>query len=253
MLADIFADPTTLIVFVLIGFAAQLVDGALGMAYGQISSTLLIARGVPPQLASAGVHTAETFTTAVSAISHIAHRNVDWRLFVRLVIPGMIGGILGAYVLTLGADKAKPFVLAYLTALGLYLFYRGVMHRHTERQPKIVSPLGLVGGFLDAAGGGGWGGIVTSNLLVQGANPRKTIGTVNTAEFFLTVTISATFIATLGWQAFTLATVGLLIGGVCAAPFGAWIAKRVNPDMLLTFVGGLLTVVSIYGLYRALA
>jgi uncharacterized membrane protein YfcA len=239
---------------VLIGFAAQLVDGALGMAYGQISSTLLISLGVPPAAASAGVHTAETFTTAVSGISHIAHRNVDWKLFMRLVVPGVIGGILGAYVLTaVDASTAKPFVLAYLTALGLYLFYRGIMHRHTERQPRIVSPLGLIGGFLDAAGGGGWGGIVTSNLLVQGSNPRKTIGTVNTAEFFVTVTISATFIAALGWQAFTVATVGLLIGGVCAAPFGAWIAKRVNPDMLLTFVGALLTAVSIYGLYRALA
>src|SRR6478672_11078286 len=201
----------------LIGFAAQLVDGALGMAYGQISSTLLISLGVPPAAASAGVHTAETFTTAVDAA------------------------------------VAKPFVLAYLTALGLYLFYRGIMHRHTERRPRIVSPLGLVGGFLDAAGGGGWGGIVTSNLLVQGSNPRKTIGTVNTAEFFLTVTISATFLLTLGWEAFTTATLGLLIGGVLAAPFGAWIAKRVNPDTLLTFVGALLTAVSLYGFYRALA
>ena len=237
----------------MIGFAAQMVDGALGMAFGQISSTLLIAMGVPPAAASAGVHTAETFTTAVSGISHVAHRNVDWRLFFRLVIPGVVGGVLGAYVLTsVDASVAKPFVLAYLTVLGLYLFYRGVMHRHTERAPRVVSPLGLAGGFLDAAGGGGWGGIVTSNLLVQGSNPRKTIGTVNTAEFFLTVTISATFIATLGWQAFTQATLGLLIGGVCAAPFGAWIAKRVNPDTLLTFVGALLTVVSVYGLYRAL-
>jgi uncharacterized membrane protein YfcA len=246
-------DPAVLIPFIMIGFAAQMVDGALGMAFGQISSTLLIAMGVPPAAASAGVHTAETFTTAVSGISHVAHRNVDWRLFFRLVVPGVIGGVLGAYVLTsVDAGVAKPFVLAYLTGLGLYLFYRGVMHRHTEKTPRIVSPLGLVGGFLDAAGGGGWGGIVTSNLLVQGSNPRKTIGTVNTAEFFLTVTISATFIATLGWQAFTTATLGLLIGGVCAAPFGAWIAKRVNADTLLTFVGALLTVVSVYGLYRAL-
>jgi uncharacterized membrane protein YfcA len=175
-------------------------------------------------------------------------------LFVRLVVPGIIGGILGAYVLTtIDAGRAKPFVLAYLTGLGLYLFYRGVMHRHTERRPRIVSPLGLVGGFLDAAGGGGWGAIVTSNLLVQGSNPRKTIGTVNTAEFFLTITISATFIAALGWRAFTVYTLGLLIGGVLAAPFGAWIAKRVNPDTLLTFVGALLTIVSCYGLYRALS
>ena len=251
---ELLTDPSVLLPFILIGFAAQLIDGALGMAYGQISSTLLISLGVPPAMASASVHTAETFTTAVSGISHTAHRNVDWRLFTRLVVPGVIGGVLGAYVLTaIDASVAKPFVLVYLTALGLYLFYRGVMHRHTERRPRIVSPLGLVGGFLDAAGGGGWGGIVTSNLLVQGSNPRKTIGTVNTAEFFLTVTISATFLATLGWQAFTTATVGLLIGGVCAAPFGAWIAKRVNADKLLTFVGALLTAVSCYGLYRALA
>jgi uncharacterized membrane protein YfcA len=238
----------------LIGFAAQLIDGALGMAFGQVSSTLLISMGVPPAAASAGVHTAETFTTAVSGISHVAHRNVDWRLFVRIAVPGVIGGVLGAYVLTqIDASIAKPFVLAYLTSLGLYLFYRGVMHRHTERRPRVVAPLGLVGGFLDAAGGGGWGGIVTSNLLVQGSNPRKTIGTVNTAEFFLTVTISATFLATLGWKAFTFATLGLLIGGVIAAPFGAWIAKRVNPDILLTFVGALLTLTSCYGLYRALS
>jgi uncharacterized membrane protein YfcA len=252
MFADLLSDPAALLPFILIGFAAQMVDGALGMAFGQISSTLLISTGVPPAAASAGVHTAETFTTAVSAISHVAHRNVDWPLFFRLVIPGVIGGVIGAYVLSIGADQAKPFVLAYLTALGLYLFYRGIMHRHTERKPRIVEPLGLVGGFLDAAGGGGWGGIVTSNLLVQGSNPRKTIGTVNTAEFFLTVTISATFIVTLGLKAFTIATLGLLIGGVCAAPFGAKVAKRVNPDTLLTFVGALLTLVSLYGLYRAL-
>lgn len=253
MLEHVLADPSALLIFACIGFSAQLVDGALGMAFGQISSTILISIGVPPAAASAGVHTAETFTTAVSAVSHVAHRNVDWSLFFRLAIPGVVGGVLGAYILTtVDASVAKPFVLVYLTSLGLYLFYRGVMHRHTERTPKIVSPLGLVGGFLDAAGGGGWGGIVTSNLLVQGSNPRKTIGTVNTAEFFLTVTISATFIATLGWKAFTVATSGLLIGGVLAAPFGAWIAKRVNPDMLLTFVGALLTIVSVYGLYRAL-
>ena len=251
---SILGDPATLVPFILIGFAAQLVDGALGMAYGQISSTLLISMGVQPKLASAGVHTAETFTTAVSAGSHVARRTVDWWLFCEIVIPGVVGGVLGAYVLTEApAGLAKPIVLTYLTALGLYLFYRGIMHRHTERTPKVISPLGLVGGFLDAAGGGGWGAIVTSNLLVQGSNPRKTIGTVNTAEFFLTVTISATFLATLGWEAFTTATAGLLIGGVVAAPFGAMIAKRVNPDTLLTFVGALVTLTSGYGLYRALS
>jgi uncharacterized membrane protein YfcA len=247
-------DPASLLPFILIGFAAQLIDGALGMAFGQISSTLLITLGVPPAAASASVHTAETFTTAVSGISHVAHRNVDWWLFLRIMIPGVIGGVAGAYLLTqISAEVAKPAVLTYLALLGVYLFYRGIMHRHTEKRPKIIAPLGLAGGFLDAAGGGGWGAIVTSNLLVQGSNPRKTIGTVNTAEFFLTVTISATFIATLGWEAFTVATVGLLVGGVVAAPFGAMIAKKVNPDKLLTFVGIVVTLTSGYGLYRVLS
>jgi uncharacterized membrane protein YfcA len=213
----------------------------------------LISIGVPPAAASAGVHTAETFTTAVSGVSHVAHRNVDWRLFFRIVIPGVIGGVLGAYVLTqISADTARPFVLSYLTALGLYLFYRGLMHKHTERRPKVVSPLGLVGGFLDAAGGGGWGPVVTGNLLVQGTEPRRTIGTVNTAEFILTVSISITFIATLGWAAFTVATLGLLIGGVVAAPLGAWAAKVVPAKMLLVFVGIVLSLTSAYGVYRAL-
>lgn len=254
IIESLLADPTPLLPFILIGFAAQLVDGALGMAYGQISSTLLVSMGVPPAAASAGVHTAETFTTAISGISHVAHGNVDWRLLIRIAVPGVIGGILGAYLLTrISAEAARPIVLIYLTALGLYLFYRGVMHRHTERKPRIVEPLGLVGGFLDASGGGGWGAIVTSNLLVQGSNPRRTIGTVNAAEFFVTLTISATFLAAIGWEAFTTATVGLLIGGVVAAPFGAWIAKLVQPDRLLTFVGALVTLVSGFALYRLLA
>lgn len=257
---EVLADPAALLPFVMIGFVAQMIDGALGMAFGQISSTILLSIGIPPAVSSAGVHTAETFTTGVSGISHVAHRNVDWQLFFRIAIPGILAGIIGAYLLTqVNASTAKPFVLAYLTSLGLYLFYRGVMHRHTERRPKIVEPLGALGGFLDAAGGGGWGAIVTSNLLVQGSNPRKTIGTVNTAEFFLTISISATFLATLTLagtaeqrELLFKAVIGLVIGGVLAAPFGAWIAKRINPDLLLTFVGAVLTLTSGYGLYRAL-
>ena len=247
------ADPAVLVPFILIGFAAQLVDGALGMAFGTISSTLLVSMGVPPAAASAGVHTVESFTTAVSAISHVAHKNVNWRLFARLVIPGVIGGVLGAYVLTqIKAETAKPIVLAYLLSIGLYLLWRGATHRHVEREPKIVEPLGLVGGFLDAAGGGGWGPVVTSNLMVQGATPRMTIGTVNTAEFFLTVSISATFIFALGWKAFTVATIGLLIGGVVAAPIGALVAKRVAADRMLVMVGVVLVATSGFGLWKAL-
>lgn len=252
-IAELFADPAALLPFVLIGFAAQLIDGALGMAYGVISSTLLVGLGVPPAAASAGVHTVESFTTGVSAVSHVAHRNVNWRLFFRIVIPGIIGGVLGAYVISnVSAEQARPVVMAYLLAIGLYLLWRGMTHRHIEREPKIVEPLGLAGGFLDAAGGGGWGPIVTSNLMVQGMSPRTTIGTVNTAEFFLTVSISATFLLALGWEAFTQATVGLLIGGVLAAPLGALVAKRVEADKLLVLVGVVLTVTSSYALYRFL-
>jgi uncharacterized membrane protein YfcA len=243
-----------LLPFVLIGFAAQLVDGALGMAFGVISNTMLLSMGVTPQSASASVHLAESFTTGVSGISHTLHRNVDWWLFVRIVVPGVIGGVTGAYLLTqISADAARPLVLTYLVAIGLYLLWRGVMHRHVEKRPKVIAPLGLVGGFLDAAGGGGWGPIVTSNLLIQGATPRKVIGTVNTAEFFLTVTISATFILALGWEAFTLQVVGLLVGGIAAAPLGGYIAKKVPADGLLVMVGIVLTLTSAYGIWRALS
>ena len=246
-------DWPAIIPFIAVGFAAQMVDGALGMAFGVISNTLLLSLGVPPAAASAGVHTVETFTTAVSGISHALHRNVDWRMFLRLMIPGVFGGALGAYVLSnIDAGVAKPFILTYLTAIGLYLLWRGWRHLPQERTPKIVEPLGLIGGFLDAAGGGGWGPVVTSNLLIQGSSPRKTVGTVNTAEFFLTATISATFIAQLGWKAFTLATIGLLIGGVVAAPLGAMLAKRIAPDRLMMLVGIILTATSIYNLWLAM-
>ncbi|HET9429454.1 MAG TPA: sulfite exporter TauE/SafE family protein [Allosphingosinicella sp.] len=244
-----------LLPFILIGFAAQLVDGALGMAFGVISTTLLLSLGVPPAAASATTHTAESFTTAVSGISHSLHRNVDWWLFVRIVIPGMIGGILGAYILArvLEESIARPLVLIYLAGIGLYLLWRGFTHRHVEKRPRVIAPLGFAGGFLDAAGGGGWGPIVTSNLLIQGANPRKVIGTVTTAEFFITVTIAATFIAALGLEEFTRATVGLLIGGIAAAPLGGYVAKKIPADGLLIMVGIVLIITSAYGIWRALA
>ncbi len=243
-----------LLPFIAIGFAAQLVDGALGMAFGVISTTLLLSLGVSPAAASAGVHTVESFTTGVSGASHILHRNVDWRLFARLVIPGVIGGVLGAYVLTqVDASTARPLILAYLAAIGIYLLWRAFRYPPVPKRPTIVEPLGIVGGFLDAAGGGGWGPIVTSNLLVQGAEPRTVIGTVSASEFVLTVTISATFIFALGWEAFTAATVGLLIGGVAAAPLGAIVAKRLAARTLLVLVGTLLIITSAYGIYRALA
>jgi uncharacterized membrane protein YfcA len=246
-------DLTALLPFIAVGFAAQMVDGALGMAFGVISNTLLLSLGVPPAMASAGVHTVESFTTAVSGVSHALHKNVNWKLFLRIAVPGVIGGALGAYVLSnIHASTAKPFILVYLTAIGLYLLWRSRHYPPHERSPKIVEPLGLAGGFLDAAGGGGWGPVVTSNLLVQGSSPRMTIGTVNTAEFFVTATISATFITQLGIEAFTVATIGLLIGGVIAAPLGARLAKRIEPKTLMLMVGIVLTLTSLYNLYLAL-
>jgi uncharacterized membrane protein YfcA len=241
--------------FIAIGFAAQLVDGALGMAFGLINSTLLISvMGLQPRVASASVHAVETFTTAASGISHVLHRNVNWRLFARLVIPGMIGGVFGAYILSsIDASVARPFVMAYLSAIGLYLLYRAWRGRVEPKTPRVIEPLGLVGGFLDAAGGGGWGPVVTSNLLVQGASPRETIGTVNTAEFFLTATISATFIFTLGFAAFTQQTLGILIGGLLAAPLGGMLAKKVPARPLMALVGTLLTLTSAFSIYQALS
>ena len=243
-----------LLPFIAAGFAAQLVDGALGMAFGVISNTLLISLGVAPAAASAGVHTVETFTTCASGLSHIAHRNVDWRLLARLTIPGVVGAVIGAYVLThIDGSTAKPFVLGYLTLIGLFLFWRGLRFPPQHQPAKIIEPLALAGGFLDAAGGGGWGPVVTGNLLVQGADPRRTIGTVNTSEFLVTVTSAATFIAALGWATFTVATLGLLIGGIVAAPLGAWLVKRIAPKPLLVLVGFLLTLTSLYGIYRSIA
>jgi len=247
-------DLSAMLPFILVGFAAQMVDGALGMALGVINSTLLVSfLGVPPAHASAMVHAVETFTTAASGASHVLHRNVNWKLFGRLVIPGVIGGFLGAYVLSsIDASIAKPFVMAYLAAIGVYLLYRAYRGKVEPREPRIIEPLGLAGGFLDAAGGGGWGPVVTSNLLVQGAAPRETIGTVNTAEFFLTATISATFIWQLGFAAFTLQTLGILIGGLIAAPMGGWLAKHVPARPLMAMVGVLLTITSAYTIWNAL-
>jgi hypothetical protein len=246
-------DLAALLPFIAVGFAAQLVDGALGMAFGIISNTALVAvLGVPPAVASQRIHVVECFTTAVSGISHLIHRNIDARLFFRLLIPGMIGGVAGAYLLTsLDASVVKPFVLLYLAGIGVYLLVRGLLYPPQTREAKHIAPLGLIGGFLDAAGGGGWGPVVTSNLLIQGADPRKVVGTVNAVEFFLTLTVSAAFIWRLGFADLAGATLGILIGGMFAAPIGAWAAKHFSPKVMLVLVGVVLTLTSVYGVYRA--
>ncbi|AZI36556.1 hypothetical protein NT2_05_01200 [Caenibius tardaugens NBRC 16725] len=246
-------DLASLWPFIAVGFAAQLIDGALGMAFGVISNSLMVGvLGVPPALASQRVHVVECFTTATSGISHLLHGNIDKRLFFRLLIPGLIGGVSGAYLLSsIDAGVIKPIVLAYLCGIGVYLLWRGLRYPPKAREAKYVAPLGLLGGFLDAAGGGGWGPVVSSNLLVQGAEPRKVVGTVNSVEFFLTVTISATFIWHLGIADLAGATLGFLIGGVAAAPFGAFAAKHFPAKLMLVLVGIVLSATSAYGVYAA--
>jgi len=246
-------DLGSILPFIGIGFAAQLVDGALGMAFGVISSTLMVGvLGIPPAVASQRVHLVECFTTATSGISHLLHGNIDKRLFFKLLIPGMIGGLLGAYVLaSIDASVIKPFVLLYLSAIGLYILWRGFFYPPKVKEPSVIAPLGLLGGFLDAAGGGGWGPVVTSNLLIQGADPRKVVGTVNSVEFFLTLTISAAFIYHIGVEDLAGATLGLLIGGIAAAPLGAWAAKHFPAKQMLILVGFVLTLTSAYGVYKA--
>ena len=247
-------DLGALLPFIAVGFAAQLVDGALGMAFGVISNVLLVGiLGVPPALASQRVHVVECFTTATSAASHLYHGNIEKKLFFRLLIPGIIGGVAGTYLLTsIDASIIKPFVLGYLTLIGLYLLVRGILYPPKPRNPKHVTPLGLIGGFLDAAGGGGWGPVVTSNLLVQGAEPRKVIGTVNAVEFFLTMTISAAFIFQMGAADLAGPTLGFLIGGVAAAPFGAYAAKHFPTKVMLVLAGIVLSATSAYGVYAAM-
>jgi uncharacterized protein len=251
-------DVSAFLPFIAIGFFAQLVDGAIGMAFGVITNTLLITgvfgliAPMRTDAASARVHLVEMFTTAASGVSHIYHKNVDWRLFIRLAVPGVVGGVVGAYLLTKYAEPAKPFVMVYLTGIGFYLLYRAWGYTHEHRKPRFIAPLGLIGGFLDAAGGGGWGPVVTSNLLIQGSSPRMTVGTVNTAEFVLTTAVSVTFISQQGLQAFTTATFGLIIGGLAAAPLGAFLTKRIPPQRLLLLVGIVLTTTSLFNVYKAL-
>ena len=241
--------------FILVGLVAQLIDGALGMAFGVISQTMLVSvLGVAPAAASATTHLVEMFTTGASGASHIVQRNVDWGLFRRLVPFGVAGGVLGAYLLTsIDASLAKPFVMIYLTGVGIYLFVKALrMTKPRFEDPKTTRPLALVGGFLDAAGGGGWGPVVTSNLLIQGGDPAKVIGTVNTAEFLLATSISVAFILTLGMEAFGAATIGMIIGGVIAAPFGAWFAKRIPARVLLLAVSIVLILTSTFTIYKAI-
>ena len=253
------------VLFACVGFLAQLVDGALGMAYGVVSTSVLLSFGIPPATASASVHSAELFTTAASSGSHIYNRNVDWRLFRQLAPAGIIGGIVGAYVLT-SFDGAvlKPFIAAYLGITGTYILFRAFSNRPNIPHDKapLVAGLGLTGGFIDAAGGGGWGPVVTTGLVGSGHPPRQAIGTVNTAEFFLTFAVSATFIFALlsgHWRDNSSivdhlwAIGGLITGGVVAAPLAGMVVKLVAPRQLQIAIGCLIAGLGVYQSWLLLA
>ena len=238
--------------FILIGLGAQLVDGALGMAFGLVSSSVLLSLGVPPAAVSAAVHSAEVFTTGASGLSHLVAGNVDKRLFIRLAGAGALGGICGAYVLTqLPATIIRPLIYLYLFILALLILLRAAGKLMPRGQVRRVGLLGFVAGLLDASGGGGWGPVATSTLLARGGQARTTIGTVNAAEFVVTLSISLTFLLTMG-IAHLEVVAGLLIGGMLAAPLAAILVKRVREQWVLVAVGVLVLLISSYNIVVAL-
>lgn len=239
---------------VAVGFFAQAVDGALGMAYGVTATTFLLSTGASPAAASASVHIAEIFTTGFSGVSHLKFGNVNRQLFLRLLVPGMLGAVLGAIVITqIDGRILRPYVTAYLLLMGLYILSKAFRRwRARSGEPRHVGKLAAFGGFVDAAGGGGWGPVVTSTLVGSGHDPRTTIGSVNFAEFFITVATAASFSLLVGPSTWVLVA-GLVIGGLFAAPFAALLCRRLRARTLLILVGTLITALSAYNLYRAIA
>lgn len=240
----------SILTFIIVGFIAQLIDGALGMAYGVSANAFLLSLGVSPAAASASIHAAEVLITGISGISHWRFGNIHLDLVKGLLVPGVIGGAIGAYLLTLltpmGSTAIKSIVALYLLIMGLVMMrkaFAGTEHR--EVRTGLI-PLGFIGGFMDAVGGGGWGPIVTSTLIAHGNNPRFTIGSVNATEFFVTVSESVTFILAMGpgYLDYGKIILGLLIGGALAAPLAAFVAKRLPSRPFIALVGMLVIVLS---------
>jgi uncharacterized membrane protein YfcA len=233
--------------YVLGGFIAQMIDGALGMAYGVTATTFLLSVGISPAAASASVHASEVFTSGVSGYMHLKFGNVNSKLFKTLVIPGVIGAILGAYVLSSLEDYAvyiKPIVSVYTLFLGAIIIRKALIKRQEKRQLKKVGLLALFGGYLDSIGGGGWGPIVSSTLIASGRHPKYTIGSVNLTEFFVSLASSITFFTVIGlgyWQVI----VGLILGGVVAAPIAARLANKLPIKTMMILVGLVIIIVSL--------
>ncbi|WP_125777932.1 sulfite exporter TauE/SafE family protein [Antribacter gilvus] len=238
----------TLVLLALVGLGAQLVDGSLGMAYGVTSTTLLLAVGANPATASATVHLAEIGTTLASGAAHWRFGNVDWKVVARIGIPGAIGAFAGAtFLSSLSTEVAKPVMAFLLLGLGLYVLLRFTVQglpvrREAPLRRRFLTPLGLVAGFLDATGGGGWGPVGTPAILASGRmEPRKVIGSIDTSEFFVAVAASVGFLVGLGSQGVNAGwALALLVGGLIAAPIAAWLVRIVPPRVLGSLVGGLI-------------
>lgn len=238
---------SSILYYVLGGFIAQMIDGALGMAYGVTATTFLLSVGITPAAASASVHASEVFTSGVSGYMHLKFGNVNSKLFRTLVIPGVIGAILGAYVLSSLEEYAgyiKPIVSIYTLFLGAIIIRKALIKRQEKRQLKKVGWLALFGGYLDSIGGGGWGPIVSSTLIASGRHPKYTIGSVNLTEFFVSLASSITFFTVIGlgyWDVI----IGLILGGVIAAPIAARLANKLPVKSMMILVGIVIIIVSL--------
>jgi hypothetical protein len=238
------------LLFTGVGFLAQIIDGALGMAFGVITNALLLSLGISPAAASASVHVAKIATGGVSGLSHLWFRNVDGQLIRGLIVAGIVGGVAGALLLAwVPGDAMRPFVAAYLLFVGGMILRNAWRRKNRKHHSHPVVGLGVTGGFLDAVGGGGWGPIVTATLVARGAAPRFAIGSVNLAEFFVAVAVSATFIATIGPMDFYIVG-GLVLGGTLAAPLGAYLSKHAPADFLMVVVAIAIIILSAYTIWH---
>lgn len=239
------------VIFLLIGIFAQLVDGTLGMGYGATCTSFLLSFGVSPALSSMSVHVAEMFTTGASAISHYKFKNINEKLVIKLIIPGVLGSITGAYLLAdvIDGKAIKPYIAVYMMVLAFVIIIKGLRKKIVKKETKQIGLLAIFGGFMDAVGGGGWGPIVTSTLMGRGGDPRYTIGSVNTAEFAISFASGITFIlfdGISGWRVIA----GLIIGGVIAAPIGAYLVNKIPRKPITILVGLLLIFLSMRTLIK---
>lgn len=239
--------PKDLWIYILAGFVAQMIDGALGMAYGVTASSFLLSAGVSPAASSASVHTSEIVTSGVSGLMHLRFGNVNTKLFKLLLLPGVLGAIVGAYILAFVenySEYIKPIVSGYTLFLGYLILMKALKKDSIRKRITKIPPLAFFGGFMDSIGGGGWGPIVSSTLIARGRHPRYTIGSANLAEFFVAFASSVTFITMIGISHWVI-IVGLIIGGVIAAPIAAYFANKLPMRTMMILVAIVVIVVSL--------